>query len=129
MHSDAFRCIQMHSDAFRCIQMHSDAFRCIQCLLLVLKDSETREDSFEDCVAAPGPGPMADASPLSVHIANSPDGSRTHGWVPRHAQTGEPRATICHNVDPWIIMDHHGSKLSELFDSQGMFEATQRTRC
>lgn len=26
-----------------------------------------------------GPGPMADASPLSVHIANSPDGSRTHG--------------------------------------------------
>eukprot|EP00435_Cladocopium_sp_Y103_P001940 s1306_g1.t1 len=22
---------------------------------------------------------MADASPLSVHIANSPDGSRTHG--------------------------------------------------
>jgi len=26
-----------------------------------------------------GPGPMADASPLSVHIATSPEGSRTHG--------------------------------------------------
>ena len=82
--------------------LHSDAFRCIQCLLLVLKD---REDSFEDCVAAPGPGPMADASPLSVHIANSPDGSRTHGWVPRHAQTGEPRATMWIHGSSWIIMD------------------------
>lgn len=31
--------------------------------------------------AHPGPGPMADASPLSVHIATSPEGSRTHGGV------------------------------------------------
>lgn len=58
---------------FELVKWHAALVWSIHRFILSVSNSHAMQ------FAHPGPGPMADASPLSVHIATSPEGSRTHG--------------------------------------------------